>query len=114
MHPPTFSVKNSAIDDGTFFNITRLLYAILSDVTTDKMPYPRYTPIRITQQNQVPTFGCTRQAISTEEQEARFKSQVQLLTSILARSVLPERLHKHFTEPEYQDDFTQLKKRIYR
>ena len=67
-----------------------------------------------TQQECARIIGCTRQAISTEEQEARFKSQVQLLTSILARSVLPEHLHKHFAEPEYQDDFTQIKKRIYR
>ena len=57
----------------------------------------------------------TRQQVSYEEQEPRFKERQALLASFVAGAILPRSVKdKHFYEPEViESDLDRLKRKIY-
>ena len=55
----------------------------------------------------------TRQAVSIEEQEERHSKRMQVLTSLVARAVLPECYHHIFPIGEQKGNLEELKSRLY-
>ena len=68
-----------------------------------------------TQNEVAKTLHITRQQISAEEQEPRYRERQALLASFVANAVLPRSVkERHFSEPEQiESDLDRLKRKIY-